>query len=271
MTPPASIEVVPTVALIAAASRPRREHPPRPGRRGRARRAARTGGRSSVAPIRISAMLPACWPTRLPAGSVPRSSTLTTISPRSTPGHQRMPHRYSAAMPTPAGRPDGRDRRRVAQRLADLGGDDVGRGQAPRRRRRTRSAAPERRRARVRAARAKRPCQDSRRQRLLPSGQRSSATLPVAAHPARPNVADGARRNVALRLLVGLLILRIELRRPRQGVRWRRRRRPPEAGQERQSVSATPDAGAYRRGPATSAATSPSPRRRPSRPRSRSG
>jgi hypothetical protein len=28
---------------------------------------------------------------------------LTTISPSRTPGHQRIPHRYSAAIPSPAG------------------------------------------------------------------------------------------------------------------------------------------------------------------------
>jgi hypothetical protein len=48
-------------------------------------------------------MFPACWPIRLPSGSEWRSSALTASSARKTPGQRLGPHRYSAAMPTPAG------------------------------------------------------------------------------------------------------------------------------------------------------------------------
>ena len=94
-TPPATIETVPTVALIAVATPMATSMPPTCSTRSIAAFGPMSR-RSNSAPTTISAMLPACWPSRLPMGnalSSSNSSPLTTNSARSTPGHQRRPHR----------------------------------------------------------------------------------------------------------------------------------------------------------------------------------
>ena len=95
MTPPASIDTVPTVALISGGDRERDDHAADlldsiEGRAGADQPAEQQG------PTMISAMLPACWPTRLPNGSAwlsSSSSPLTITSPMKIPGHQRRPQR----------------------------------------------------------------------------------------------------------------------------------------------------------------------------------
>jgi hypothetical protein len=105
MTPPASIEIVPAVALMAVAAPTARISPLTCDARSSAARGP-IRRRSSHAPTMTSAMLPACWPIRLPSGRPGWSrcnSVLTRSSPRKIPGHQPRPKRYRAAMPSPAG------------------------------------------------------------------------------------------------------------------------------------------------------------------------
>jgi hypothetical protein len=94
-TSPATIEIVPTVALIAVAVNSATSMPPTCSTRS-IPAFGPISRRSSSAPTMISAMLPACWPSRLPRGimlSLSSSSPLTASSPSSTPGHQRKPQR----------------------------------------------------------------------------------------------------------------------------------------------------------------------------------
>ena len=95
MTPPASIDVMPIVALIAVAMASATNIPPTCSTRSNAAPEP-TSRRNSIAPTRTSAMFPTCWPSRLPSGngSLPiASSALMTSSAISTAGHQRSPHR----------------------------------------------------------------------------------------------------------------------------------------------------------------------------------
>src|SRR5262249_55418960 len=95
ITPPAYIEIVPTVALIVVAAPTARSIPLTCAAVSREARGP-ISRRNSHAPTITSAMFPSCCPMMLPTGGCDASSSscpFTSSSPRKIPGHHLRPKR----------------------------------------------------------------------------------------------------------------------------------------------------------------------------------
>ena len=127
-TPPASIESVPTVALIAVAAPSATSMPPTCSTRSIAAFGPMSR-RSSSAPTMISAMLPVCWPSRLPIGKLLSSSRRFAVDDQLAEQDARPPAdapQVERGDPEPGRGPDRGHRCGVSQRLAELRGSVVG-------------------------------------------------------------------------------------------------------------------------------------------------